>query len=324
MAPDLELPEVARHHLRRGGSLRQGGRRSDRQQFQIQVFAAGEIVPGLQAADAVPDGTVEMCHTASYYYFGKDPTFAFGTAVPFGLNSRMQTAWMLFGGGMELMNDFYKKFNIYRHPGRQYRRPDGRLVPQGDQERRRSQGPEDAHRRICRPRALPSSAWCRSRSPAATSIRRWRRARSMPPSGSAPTTTRSSASRRSRSTTTTRAGGKAGPMLHNFINLEKWNALPPAYKSLVRTASSMANEWMQAKYDAGNPAALKRLVAAGAQLRPFSQPVMDASLQGRARALRRDVEDQCRLQEGLRRRCSPSATTSICGGRSPSMSYDSS
>jgi TRAP-type mannitol/chloroaromatic compound transport system substrate-binding protein len=84
--------------------------------FQIQVFAAGEIVPGLQAADAVQSGTVEMCHTASYYYFGKDPTFAFGTAVPFGLNSRMQTAWMYFGGGMELMNDLYKKFNIYGIP----------------------------------------------------------------------------------------------------------------------------------------------------------------------------------------------------------------
>src|SRR3954462_3254463 len=84
--------------------------------FQIQVFAGGEIVPGLQAMDAVSSGTVEMCHTASYYYFGKDPTFAFGTAVPFGLNSRMQNAWQFFGGGMELMNDFYKKFNIYGIP----------------------------------------------------------------------------------------------------------------------------------------------------------------------------------------------------------------
>ena len=67
-------------------------------------------------------------------------------------------------------------------------------------------------------------------------------------------------------------------MLHNFINLEKWNALPRAYKSLISTASSMANEWMQARYDAANPAALKRLVAAGAQLRPFPPAVMDASL----------------------------------------------
>ena len=84
--------------------------------FQIHVFAAGEIVPGLNAADAVTNGTVEMCQTASYYYVGKDPTYAFGTAVPFGLNSRMQMAWMDFGGGMELMNEFYKKANIYGIP----------------------------------------------------------------------------------------------------------------------------------------------------------------------------------------------------------------
>ena len=105
--------------------------------FQIQVFAAGEIVPGLQVLDAVQNGTVEMGHTASYYYFGKDPTFAFGTAVPFGLNARQQNAWQYFGGGMELMNDFYKKFNIIGFAGRQHRRPDGRLVPQGDQDGRR-------------------------------------------------------------------------------------------------------------------------------------------------------------------------------------------
>ena len=80
--------------------------------FQIQVFAAGEIVPALQAADAVTNGTVEMCHTASYYYVGKDPTFAFGTAVPFGLNARMQNAWFYHGGGNELLNEFYKKANI--------------------------------------------------------------------------------------------------------------------------------------------------------------------------------------------------------------------
>src|ERR1700694_2576460 len=43
--------------------------------FQIQCFAAGEIVPGLQALDAVSNGTVEMCNTAPYYYAGKDPTF---------------------------------------------------------------------------------------------------------------------------------------------------------------------------------------------------------------------------------------------------------
>ena len=84
--------------------------------FQIQVFAGGEIVPPLQAADAVTNGTVEMCQTASYYYFGKDPTFALSCAVPFGLNPRMQNAWMHHGGGIDLMNDFYKKFNIVAFP----------------------------------------------------------------------------------------------------------------------------------------------------------------------------------------------------------------
>src|SRR5712672_517346 len=71
---------------------------------------------------------------------------------------------------------------------------------------------------------------------------------------------------------------EGGAMLHNFINIEKWNALTPTYKSVVRTCSEMANTWMQAKYDAANPAALKRLVAAGTKLTTFSTPVMEACL----------------------------------------------
>jgi TRAP-type mannitol/chloroaromatic compound transport system substrate-binding protein len=82
--------------------------------FQIQPFAAGEIVPALAAADAVSNGTIEIGRTVSYYYFGKDPTFAFGSAVPFGPNARMQNAWWYHGGGMELMNEFYKKFTSMR------------------------------------------------------------------------------------------------------------------------------------------------------------------------------------------------------------------
>ena len=62
---------------------------------QIRVFAAGEIVPGLQVADAVQNGTVEVGHTAGGYYVGKDPTFAFDTALPFGMNTRQQAAWLI-------------------------------------------------------------------------------------------------------------------------------------------------------------------------------------------------------------------------------------
>src|SRR5882724_2707845 len=80
--------------------------------FQIRVFAAGEIVPGLQVVDAVQNETVECGHTASYYYVGKDPTFAFDTAVPFGLNTRQHNAWVYYGGGLELMREFYKDYNM--------------------------------------------------------------------------------------------------------------------------------------------------------------------------------------------------------------------
>src|SRR6187397_286581 len=81
--------------------------------FQIQVFAAGEIVPGLQVLDAVQNGTVEMGNTASYYYFGKDAAFTFGTALPFGLNARQMNSWFRFGGGHELMNELLAKYNCY-------------------------------------------------------------------------------------------------------------------------------------------------------------------------------------------------------------------
>ena len=75
--------------------------------FDIQIFAAGEIVPGLQAADAVAAGTVELCHTASYYYWGKDPTYALATAVPFMFNDRQMNAWLYYGGGNQLLNDYF-------------------------------------------------------------------------------------------------------------------------------------------------------------------------------------------------------------------------
>ena len=84
--------------------------------FQIQVFAAGEIVPGLQVLDAVQNGTVEAGHTAPYYYWGKDAAFALDTAIPFSLNARQTNAWQIFGGGNELFADFYKGYNIYRIP----------------------------------------------------------------------------------------------------------------------------------------------------------------------------------------------------------------
>jgi TRAP-type mannitol/chloroaromatic compound transport system substrate-binding protein len=245
--------------------------------FQIQLFAAGEIVPGLQALDAVSNGTVEMCHTASYYYIGKDPTYAFGTAVPFGLNSRMQTAWLQVGGGGELMNEFYKKANIiaflagntgcqmggwYRKEIKEPKDLSGLkmriggfagqvltklgLVPQqiagGDIYPALEKGTIDA------------AEWVGPYDDQKLGFQKVAKYYYYP------------------------GWWEGGPALHNFVNIEKWNALPAAYKSIIKTASSLCNEVMQARYDAYNPAALKQLVAGGAELRPFSQPVLEACL----------------------------------------------
>jgi TRAP-type mannitol/chloroaromatic compound transport system substrate-binding protein len=85
--------------------------------FQIQVFAAGEIVPGLQAADAAAAGTVEAAHTVTYYSWGKDPTYALGAAVPFALNARGMNAWQYHGGGIDLFNEFLATQGLVGFPG---------------------------------------------------------------------------------------------------------------------------------------------------------------------------------------------------------------
>ena len=78
--------------------------------FQIQLFGPGEIVAPLQVLDAVQNGTVEAGFTATFFYMGKDPTFAFGTSIPFGLNTRQMLSWMYAGGGLNLLNEFHANY----------------------------------------------------------------------------------------------------------------------------------------------------------------------------------------------------------------------
>ncbi len=85
--------------------------------FEITTHAAGELMPAFGVVDGVQNGTVEMAHTAPYYFFGKDECFALGCAIPFGLNSRQMTAWMYEGNGLKLMREFYAKYNIINFPG---------------------------------------------------------------------------------------------------------------------------------------------------------------------------------------------------------------
>ena len=84
--------------------------------FTVSVHAAGELVPAFGVVDGIQNGTIEAAHTAPYYFFGKDPTFAMDCAIPFGLNARQMTAWMYEGNGLKLFREFYRNFNIVNFP----------------------------------------------------------------------------------------------------------------------------------------------------------------------------------------------------------------
>lgn len=78
----------------------------------IDVYGAGQLVPGFEVFDAVSEGTAEMGHSASYYWKGKVPAAQFFAAVPFGMNAQEMNAWLQYGGGMELWNEVYEPFGV--------------------------------------------------------------------------------------------------------------------------------------------------------------------------------------------------------------------
>ncbi|MET0278778.1 MAG: ABC transporter substrate-binding protein, partial [Pseudorhodoplanes sp.] len=234
--------------------------------FQIQVFSAGEIVPGLQAADAVTAGNVEMCHTASYYYVGKDPTFTFGTSLPFGLNQRMIDAWMFVGGGAELMNDFYKKYNIYAIPC-------GNTGAQmGGWFRKEIKSVEDIKGLKMRigglaGRVLAKLGLVTQQLAGGDIYPALEKGTLDAAEWVGPYDDEKLGFYKVAPYYYYPGWWEGGPMLHNFINIGKWNELPKNYQAIVHAASHVANTVMMARYDAGNPAALRRLIAGGAQIR---------------------------------------------------------
>ena len=285
--------------------------------FQIQVFAANEIVPPLAAMDAVQNGTIEMCHTASYYYFGKDPTFAFGTAVPFGLNARMQNAWM---------------YHRRRH------RADERLLQ------------EVQHLRLpCGNTGCQMGGWFRREIKEVADLQGLKMriggfaGTVMAKLGVVPQQIAGGEVYSALEKGTIDACEWVGPyddeklgfqkiapyyyypgwweggaMLHNFFNIEKWNSLTPTYRSILTTASAMANQWMLAKYDALNPPALKSLLAGRqAKLQAFSPAIMEASLESLTGSLCRSVRAESPTSRRCGKSCSRSVTTNIYGGALP-------
>ncbi|MBX9590654.1 MAG: TRAP transporter substrate-binding protein [Hyphomonadaceae bacterium] len=246
------------------------------QKFQVQVFGPGEIVPPFQVLDAVSSSTVEMGNTASYYYIGKDLAFAFGTAVPFGPNTRQMNAWLTYGGGLDLLNtELYKTYNVTCLPF-------GNTAAQmGGWFRKEIKTVEDLKGLKFRIGGLAGQVVARLGGVP----------QQIPPADIYPALEKG----------TIDAAEWIGPYDDEklgfvkiapyyyypgwwegsangsvFINLAKWAELPKPYQQMVTTAAAQVAGDLLAKYDARNAPAIKRLVASGARLRPFSIDILDA------------------------------------------------
>ena len=244
--------------------------------FQIQNFAAGEIVPAFGVVDAVQNATVECCHTAPYYFFGKDPTFAFGCAIPFGMNCRQQNAWMYHGGGMQLMREFYKQYNIVNFPagntGAQmggFFRKELKSVADMKGLKMRIGGFAGAvlQKLGLVPQQIPGGDIYPALEKGTIDAAEW----------VGPYDDEKLGLYKVAKYYYYPGWWEGGPELDLFVNQKAWDALPKDYQAILEAACYEANVDMMAKYDALNPAALRRLVANGVQLRPFPREIMQAS-----------------------------------------------
>ncbi|CAH1670047.1 MULTISPECIES: TRAP transporter substrate-binding protein [unclassified Chelatococcus] len=245
--------------------------------FQIQVFAAGEIVPGLQALDATQNGTVEMCHTCSYYYVGKDPTFAIGTAVPFGLNARMQNSWLFEAGGNELFNEFFKKYNVFGMPagntgtqmGGWFRKEIKTVADLSGLKMRIAGIAGQVMQKLgVVPQQIAGGDIYPALEKGTIDAAEW----------VGPYDDEKLGFNKVAPYYYYPGFWEGGPTIHAMVNLDKWNELPKTYQAALINAATYANTIMLARYDKVNPPAIKRLVGAGTQLRPFPQEVMEACL----------------------------------------------
>jgi TRAP-type mannitol/chloroaromatic compound transport system substrate-binding protein len=243
--------------------------------FTIQVFAAGEIVPALQVADAAAAGTIEMAHTASYYFWGKDPTYAFGTGIPFGLNARQMNAWFYYGGGNDLMNEFYATQGIYALPcgntgaqmGGWFRKEINSVADLSGLKMRMGGFAGKIMSTLgVVPQSIPGGDIYPALEKGTIDATEW----------VGPYDDEKLGFYKVAQYYYYPGWWEPGSALHAFVNQAKWNELPKSYQAVLASACEAANCDMMASYDYKNPAALRSVVANGAQLRPFSQEILDA------------------------------------------------
>ena len=244
--------------------------------FNIKVFAAGEIVGGLQVLDAVQNGTVECGHTANYYYFGKDPTFAFAASIPFGLNARQQNAWMRHGGGLELMREFFREHNCYNIPagntgaqmGGWFRKEIKTLADlKGLKMRMGGTAGLVLARLGVVPQIIPGGDIYPALEKGTIDAAEW----------VGPYDDEKLGFYKVAKNYYYPAWWEGGTELDLLVNIKAFEALPKEYQAILESACADANDWVQGKYDAANPAALKRLIINGVKLLPFSNEIMAAS-----------------------------------------------
>ncbi len=244
--------------------------------FQIQPFAAGEIVGTFQAFDAVSNGTVEMIQAPGYYYVGKDPAFAVFADIPFGLNARQKTAWLNHGGGNELVNEFLGRFNVHAIPsgntgtqmGGWFRKEIKTLADvQGLKFRIAGIAGQVFQKLGAVPQQIAGGDIYPALERGTIDAAEW----------VGPYDDEKLGFQKVAPFYYYPGFWEGGLTLHFMFNKEKWESLPKHYKAIVESAAMAANQDMLAKYDAKNPAALRSLVGAGAQLRPFSQEILDAA-----------------------------------------------
>ncbi|WBU58352.1 TRAP transporter substrate-binding protein [Paracoccus sediminicola] len=246
--------------------------------FTIQPFAAGEIVGGLQAADAVSEGTVDCAHTVAYYYWGKDPTWALGATVPFSLSARAMNAWHYHGGGIDLFNEFMGTQNIVAYPG------GNTGVQMGGWYRKEINSVDDLKGlkvrlggfagAVCEklgvvPQQLAGGDVYPALEKGTIDGAEW----------VGPYDDQKLGFAKVAPYYYYPGWWEGGPTVHFMFNKEKFDELPPAYQSLLRTCCQAADADMLQEYDWKNPTALKELVAGGAELRPFPPEVMEAFYQ---------------------------------------------
>ena len=219
-----------------------------------------------------------MGHTASYYFVGKSPVTAFGTALPFGLTSRQQNGWLYEGGGLELLQQFYaERFNVIQFPagntgvqmGGWFNKEINSLADmQGLKMRIPGLGAQVMDKLGVSVQVLPGGEIFQALQTGAIDSAEW----------VGPYDDEKLGFHNVSQFYYYPGWWEPGPSLEIQINLDEWNNLPEVYQEIVKTAAYEANLTMMARYDAQNPAALERLLnESDVVMAPFPDDVMAAS-----------------------------------------------